>query len=99
MRSSFQIVDDLLMRPRFLAIDEHFHLPLLGTNDHGLFAHPAHHVEGAARLPAERQFQQVVLHAALDDLAQFLGNGKEAIGRTQPLQGLMRPPVVVVFHP
>jgi hypothetical protein len=39
------------------------------------------------------------LHAALDNLAQFLGNGKEAIGRTQSLQGLMRPPVVVVFHP
>ena len=39
------------------------------------------------------------MHAALDDLAQLLGNGKEAIGRTQPLQGLMRPPVVVVLHP
>jgi len=39
------------------------------------------------------------LHAALDDLAQLLGNGKEAIGRTQPLQGLMWPPVVVVLHP
>jgi hypothetical protein len=39
------------------------------------------------------------LHAALDDLAQLLGNGKEAIGRTQSLQGLMRPPVVVVLHP
>jgi hypothetical protein len=39
------------------------------------------------------------LHAALDDLAQFLGNGKEAVSRTQPLQGLMRPPVVVMLHP
>jgi hypothetical protein len=39
------------------------------------------------------------LHAALDDLAQLLGHGKEAIGRTQPLQGLMGPPVVVVLHP
>lgn len=39
------------------------------------------------------------MHAVLDDLAQLLGNGKEAIGRTQPLQGLMRPPVVVVLHP
>jgi len=87
------------MRSRFFAIDEHLHLAFLGTNDHGLFAHPSYHVEGTARLPAERQFQQVVLHAALDDLAQFLGNGKEAIGRTQPLQGLMGPPVVVVLHP
>jgi len=39
------------------------------------------------------------LNAALDDLAQFLGYGKEAIGRTQPLQRLMGAPVVVVLHP
>ena len=87
------------MRSWFLAIDEHPHLPLLGTNDHGLLAHPPYHVEGTARLPSQRQFQHVLLHAALDDLAQFLGNGKEAIRRTQPLQGLMRPLVVVVLHP
>jgi hypothetical protein len=87
------------MRWRFFAIDEHLHLPLLGTNDHGLFAHPSHHVEGTVRLPSQCQFQQVVLHAALDDLPQLLGNGKEAIGRAQPLQRLMRPPVVVVLYP
>ena len=87
------------MRSRFLAIDEHLHLPLLGTDDHRLLAHPPHHVEGTARLSSQCQFQHVVLNAALDDLAQFLGNGKEAIGRTQTLQGLMGPPVVVVFHP
>ena len=28
------------MRWRFFAIDEHFHFTLLGTNDHGLLAHP-----------------------------------------------------------
>jgi hypothetical protein len=99
MRSSFQVVDYLLMRLRFLAIDDHLHLPLLGPNDHGLLAHPPHHVERAARLPPQRQFEHVLLNAAFDDLPQFLGNGKEAIGRTQPLQGLMRPPVVVVLHP
>jgi hypothetical protein len=87
------------MRSRFLSIHKHLHLPLLGTDDHRLLAHPPYHVEGTARLPSQRQFQHVVLNAALDDLAQFLGNGKEAVGRTQPLQGLMRPPMVVVFHP
>jgi hypothetical protein len=51
------------------------------------------------RLPSQRHFQHIVLNAALDDLAQFLGNGKEAVGRTQPLQGLMGPPMVVVLHP
>jgi hypothetical protein len=87
------------MRSWFLAIDEHLHLPLLGTDDHRLLAHPPHHVEGTARLPSQRHFQHIVLNAALDDLAQFLGNGKEAVGRTQPLQGLMGPPMVVVLHP
>ena len=87
------------MRWRFFAIDEHLHFTLLGTNDHGLLAHPPHHVERTARLPSQRQFQHVLLDAALDDLAQFLGDGKEAIGRTQPLQGLVRPLVVVVLHP
>jgi hypothetical protein len=99
MRSSFQVVDDLSMRLWLLAIDEHLHLSLLGTDDHGLLAHPPHHVEGTARLPSQRQFQHIVLNAALDDLAQLLGNGKEAIGRTQPLQGLMGPPMVVVLYP
>jgi len=83
----------------FLALDEHLHLTLLGTNDHGLLAHPPHHVERTARLPPQRQFQHVLLDAALDDLAQFLGDGKKPIGRTQPLQGLVRPLVVVVLHP
>jgi hypothetical protein len=87
------------MRLWFLAIDEHLHFTLLGTNDHGLLAHPPHHVEGTVRLPPQRQFQHVLLDAALDDLAQFLGDGKEPIGRTQPLQGLVRPLVVVVLHP
>jgi hypothetical protein len=87
------------MRWWFFAIDEHFHFTLLGTNDYGLLAHPPHHVERTVRLPPQRQFQHVLLNAALDDLPQFLGDGKEAIGRTQPLQGLVRPLVVVVLHP
>lgn len=87
------------MRLRFLALDEHLHLALLSTNDHGLLAHPPHHVERAARLPPQRQFQCVLLNAALDDLPQFLGDGKEAIGRTQPVQGLVGPLMVVILHP
>jgi hypothetical protein len=50
-------------------------------------------------LPPQRQLQHVLLQAALDDLPQLLGDGKEAIGGTQPLQGLMGPAVVVVLHP
>lgn len=50
-------------------------------------------------MPPQRQFQHVVLNAALDDLPQLLGDGEEAIGGAQPLQGLMGPAVVVVLHP
>jgi len=56
MRSSFQVVEYLLVRSRFLAIHEHLHLTLLGTNDYGLLAHPPDHVERTARLPPQRQF-------------------------------------------
>lgn len=87
------------MRPRWFAVNKHFHLPLLGTDDHRLLPHPAHHVKRTLRLPSQCQFQHVVLNAALDDLAQLLGNGKESIGRAQTLQGLMGPPVIVVLHP
>jgi hypothetical protein len=99
MSSSFQVVDDFLLRLLFLALDEHFHLAFLGPDHHGLLAHPPHHVERRARLPSQRQFQHVLLNAALDNLPQFLGNDKEAIGGTQPVQRLVGPLVVVVLHP
>jgi hypothetical protein len=57
------------MRSSFLAIDKHFHLPLLGTDDHGLLAHPSHHVKRTVRLPSQCQFQHVVGNTPLDDLA------------------------------
>ncbi len=87
------------MRSGFLTLDEHFHLPLLGADDHGLLAHPPHHVERRARLPSQGQFERVLLDAPLDDLPELLGNGEKAIGRTQSLQGLVGPLVIVVLHP
>jgi hypothetical protein len=67
MSSSFQVVNDFLMG--FLALDQHFHLPFFSANDHGLLAHPSHHVERTARLPSQRQLQRVLLDAPLDDLS------------------------------
>jgi hypothetical protein len=99
MSSSFQVVDDFAMRLRLLALDEHFHLALLGTNDHGLFSHPTYHIERIARLPSQGQFERILLDAALDDLPELLGNGEKTIGGTQPLQRLVGPLVVVVLHP
>ena len=50
------------------ALDQHFYLALLGPDDYGLLAHPAHHVEGTLRLPSQGQFQRVLLQAPFDDL-------------------------------
>jgi hypothetical protein len=99
MRSSFQVITDLSVSLGFLAFDEHLHLPLLSPDDHGLLAHPAHHVERTARFASQGQFERVLLHAPFDDLPQLLGNRKEAVGGTQPVQRLVRPLVVVVLHP
>jgi hypothetical protein len=87
------------MRLGFIALDQHLHLPLLGPDDHRLLAHPPHHVERRAWLPSQGQFERILLDASLDDLPELLGNGEKAIGRTQPLQGLVGPLVVVVLHP
>ncbi len=57
------------MRLGFLALDEHFHLALLSTDDYRLLAHPSHHVERRARLPSQGQFERILLDAALDDLS------------------------------
>jgi hypothetical protein len=56
------------MRLRFFALDEHFHLALLSTDDHGLLAHSPHHVERTTRLPSQGQFERILLNASLDDL-------------------------------
>jgi hypothetical protein len=97
--ASFQIVADRLARPRLRAVDEHLHAALLRPDHHRLLAQPPPHGERRARFPAERELQHVLLDAALDPLLELLGNGKEAVGRTQPLQGRGGPPVVVVLHP
>jgi hypothetical protein len=99
MDSSFQVIADFLRRARLRAIDEHLHLALLRPDHHRLLAQPPHHVERRVRFPAERELQHVLLDAALDHLPELLGNRKEAVGRAQPLQGLVGPPVIVVFHP
>ena len=83
----------------FLALDQHLHLTLLGPDDDGLFAHPAHHIKGTLRFTSQGQLERVLLNAPLDDLPQLLGNRKEAIGGAEALQRLVGPLVVVVLHP
>ena len=76
-----------------------FEFSLLGTEHDGLAFHATHHVEGGARLAAQRHLQQVFFDARLDGLAQFVLDLEEAIGRAQALDALMRPLVIIVFDP
>jgi hypothetical protein len=64
-----------------------------------LLAEPPDHVEGRLGLAAQRQLLDVVGNAALDHGTQFLRDGEEPIRRAQSVQRLVRPLVVVVFHP
>jgi hypothetical protein len=86
-------------RSRRFAIDQHLNLTFLGPQRDRLLAEPADHVERALRLPAQRQFLNVLRDPALNDRPQFLGNREEPIRRTQALEGLMRALVVVILHP
>jgi hypothetical protein len=97
--SSLQVVADLLLRPRLLPIDEHLHAALLRPDHDGLLPEPPHHVEGALRLPAEGEFEDVLLDAFLDHLPELLGDAEEAVGRAEALERLVGPAVVVVLHP
>jgi len=49
--------------------------------------------------PSEREFEHVLLDAALDHLPELLRDGEEAVGRAEPLERLVGPAVVVVLHP
>src|SRR5437763_1866132 len=61
--------------------------------------HPAGHVEGSTRLATQRHLQEIVFTARLDGLAQFGRDLKEAIGRAEAANALVRPLVVVIFSP
>jgi hypothetical protein len=79
--------------------DTEFELALLGAQDDRLAVHPPDHVEGGLGFAAQRQLQEIGLDAGLDGFAQFGLDGKETIRRTEAVEALVRPLVVVVFDP
>ena len=76
-----------------------FEFSFFGAEHDGLPFHPADHIEGSARLAAQRHLQQVFLDAGLDGLAQRGLDLEEAIGRAQTADALMRTLVVVMLDP
>lgn len=61
--------------------------------------HAADHVEGGFGFTAQRHFEEVVLDAGLDGLAELGGDFKEAVGRAKAFNALVGPLVIVVFDP
>jgi len=76
-----------------------FEFTFFGAQDDRLAFHAADHIEGSARLSAQRHLQQVFLDAGLDGLAQRGLDLEEAIGRAQSANALMRALVVVMLDP
>ena len=79
--------------------DREFEFALLGAEHDGLAVHATDHVEGRLGFAAQRQFEEVLLDARLEGLAQLGLNGKETVRRTEAVEALVRPLVVVVFDP
>ncbi|MEI8190104.1 MAG: hypothetical protein WCI75_10360, partial [candidate division NC10 bacterium] len=97
--SLFEVAQDLLPLVVFMVADRHHQLPLGSLHHHRLAVHTPHHVERLLRLAPQRQFQQVVLDAALHHLAQVVADLEEPVRRTHPADPLVRATVVVVLYP
>jgi hypothetical protein len=89
------VVDGLVLLP----VDAQLHAALLRLDHDRLLAQAPHHVERALGFAAEGEFQDVRLDATLDHVPQLVGDAEEAIGRAEPVQALVRAPMVVMLHP
>ena len=79
--------------------DTEFEFALLGAEHDRLAVHPPHHVERRLRFAAQGQFEQVLLNALFDSLAQLRLDLEEAVGGAQSFDALVGPLVVVMFDP
>ncbi len=82
-----------------LIADTEFEFALLGAEHDGLAVHAPHHVKRCLRFATQGQFDQVVLNARLDGLAQLRLDLEEAVRRAQSLDALVGPLMVVMFDP
>jgi len=64
-----------------------------------LAVHPSDHVKGRLGFAAQGQFQEVVLDAGLNGLAQLGLDLEKAVGRAKTLDALIGATMVVVFNP
>lgn len=82
-----------------LIADTEFEFALLGAEHDRLAVHPPDHVERRLRLAAQGEFEEVLLHAGFERLAQLRLDLEEPVGGAHPLDALMRALVVVILDP
>jgi hypothetical protein len=82
-----------------LVTDTEFEFAFFGAEHDRLAVHAPDHVEGRLRFAAQGEFEEVLLNARLDGLAEFVLDLKEAVGGAEPFKTLMRPLVVVILDP
>jgi hypothetical protein len=82
-----------------LITDTEFEFALFGPEDDGLAIHPSHHVKGRLGFAAQGQLQKIFLDASLHRLAQLGLDLEEAVSRTQSINALVGPLVIVIFNP
>jgi hypothetical protein len=64
-----------------LAIYQHAHLPLFGSDYHRLLSHSPYHIEGIPGFAPQGQLQGILFHALLQGLLQLMVNLKEPVCR------------------
>jgi hypothetical protein len=94
-----EVIGKFLFLVIVLVADTEFEFALLGSEHDGLAVHAPDHVKRRLRFAAQGQFQQVLLDAGLDGLAQLGLDLEEAIRRAQAFDALVGPLVVIMFDP
>jgi hypothetical protein len=94
-----EVISKFLCLVVVLIADTEFEFALLGAEHDRLAVHPPDHVEGRLGFAAEGEFEEVVLHAGFERLAQLRLDLEEAVGGAHALDALMRALVVVILDP
>jgi hypothetical protein len=94
-----KVVNHFLQSVLFLIVHRQAQLALFSPQYHALPFHAAHHVKRQAGLSAESHLKKVLLNTIFDRLAEPGLDLKIPVCRAQSADTLVRPLVVVIFHP
>jgi hypothetical protein len=97
----FYILSCIIDKFFFMActVDQHLHLSFFRPDHHRLAAHPANHVKRVFRTAPKGKLQYVFRNAFFQRLFQIVGDLKKPVGRTQPADTLVGPPMIIILQP